>query len=71
MSKYLLECADSGAHNLHDLLDVICLIQFEAGDEVDRRVDSLLWIARDLSQGVIDKMAEDSKTKAEKRRASE
>ena len=58
MSKVILEDNEiaSAANNLHDLLDVICLVQFEAGDEIDRRVDSLLWIARDLSKGIIDKM---------------
>lgn len=69
MSKYLLDCADSGARNLHDLLDVICLIQFEAGDEIDRRVDSLLWIARDLAQGVCEKMAEDDKSRVQAKAA--
>ena len=65
MSKYLIDssdCLDSAARNLNDLLDVICSVQFEGGDEVDRRVDSLLWIARDLSQGIVDRMAEDANT---------
>lgn len=65
MSKYLIDssdCLDSAARNLNDLLDVICLVQFEGGDEVDRRVDSLLWIARDLSQGIVDRMAADNNT---------
>jgi hypothetical protein len=54
MSKVILEDNEiaSAANNLHDLLDVICLIQFEPADEVDRRVDSLLWIARDLSESI-------------------
>lgn len=64
MSKYLLEETEiaSAAHNLHDLLDVICDVQFEANElGADRRVDSLLWIARDLSKGILDKIAEDEK----------
>lgn len=58
MSKFVVDESElsSAANNLHDLLDVICLVQFEAGDEIDRRVDSLLWIARDLAKGIIDRM---------------
>ncbi|MGE7367882.1 hypothetical protein ACQKKX_02275 [Neorhizobium sp. NPDC001467] len=44
--------ADSVIRNLNDLLDVICDLQFNT-QEVDRRVDSLLWIARDMSQGIV------------------
>jgi hypothetical protein len=59
MSKFVLgdkDCLDAAARNLHDLLDVICDFQFKGGDQIDRRVDSLLWIARDMSQGIIDKL---------------
>ncbi|MBB4402564.1 MULTISPECIES: hypothetical protein [Rhizobium/Agrobacterium group] len=59
MSKFVIEksdCLDSAARNLNDLLDVICQIQFECGpDQGDRRVDSLLWIARDMSEGIVDR----------------
>jgi hypothetical protein len=63
MSKIILEDSEvaSAAHNLHDLLDVICDVQFEASEiGTDRRVDSLLWIARDLSKGIIDQMGASS-----------
>ncbi|WCJ61859.1 hypothetical protein [Agrobacterium tumefaciens] len=57
MSKFIIEksdCLDSAARNLNDLLDVICEIQFGIeNDTVDRRVDSLLWIARDMAEGII------------------
>lgn len=74
MSKFVMDetdCLDSAARNLSDLLDVICSLQFECGDEVDRRIDSLLWIARDMSEGVVEKIAADGKarTKAKGARA--
>lgn len=63
MSKFVIEksdCLDAAARNLQDLLDVMCEIQFQlAPDKVDRRIDSLLWIARDMSQGIIDGMKEE------------
>ncbi|TKV76723.1 hypothetical protein [Rhizobium sp. AU243] len=57
MSKFIIEksdCLHSAASNLNDLLDVICEIQFgiETGN-VDRRIDSLLWIARDMAEGIV------------------
>lgn len=69
MSKFVMDeidCLDNVASNLHDLLDVICDLQLESGPKPDRRVDSLLWIARDMSQAVVDKIGADAK----KRRAS-
>ena len=70
MSKFVIDetdCLNSAACNLRDLLDVICAIQFDTEDgTVDRRVDSLLWIARDMSEGIIEKIDADAK----KRRAS-
>lgn len=64
MSKFVIEksdCLDSAARNLNDLLDVICFLQFECDDEkVDRRVDSLLWIARDMSEGIVSRMGDRS-----------
>lgn len=60
MTKFVIEksdCLDSAARNLNDLLDVMCQIQFECGpDKTDRRVDSLLWIARDMSEGIVARM---------------
>lgn len=59
MSKFVIDkadCLDSAARNLNDLLDVICELQFDAQDgPVDRRIDSLLWIARDMSEGIVDR----------------
>lgn len=59
MSKFIIDkadCLDSAARNLNDLLDVICELQFDAQDgPVDRRIDSLLWIARDMSEGIVDR----------------
>ncbi|WP_284765396.1 hypothetical protein [Agrobacterium sp. CFBP2214] len=67
MTKFVIgkdDCLDSAARNLNDLLDVICELQFDAQDgPVDRRIDSLLWIARDMSQGVVDKMEADGRAK--------
>ncbi|NRF12612.1 hypothetical protein [Agrobacterium pusense] len=59
MSKFVIgetDCLDSAARNLNDLLDVICELQFDTTDgPVDRRIDSLLWIARDMSAGIVDR----------------
>ncbi len=59
MSKFVIEksdCLDAAARNLNDLLDVICELQFDTSDgPVDRRIDSLLWIARDMSDGIVDR----------------
>lgn len=46
---------DSDLNRLNHLLSIICEIQFELppGD-VDNRVDSLLWIAREISDGVME-----------------
>lgn len=64
MSKFIIEksdCLDSAARNLNDLLDVICEIQFSLGtDTIDRRVDSLLWIARDMAEGIVARMGDRS-----------
>ncbi|NTD88677.1 hypothetical protein [Agrobacterium tumefaciens] len=64
MSKFVIEksdCLDSAARNLNDLLDVICQIQFECSpDQSDRRVDSLLWIARDMSEGIVARIGDRS-----------
>ncbi len=70
MSKFVLDetdCFDSAVRNLNDLIDVICEIQFNTSPEgVDRRVDSLLWIARDMSECIVEKVAEDGKAKKAK-----
>ena len=62
MSKFVIDktdCLDSAARNLNDLLDVICALQFDTADgPVDRRIDSLLWIARDMSEGIVCRMGD-------------
>jgi len=69
MSKFVLDetdCFDSAVRNLNDLIDVICEIQFNSTDGADRRVDSLLWIARDMSEGVVERIAADGNAKKAK-----
>jgi hypothetical protein len=54
MTAYTVTEVDSSIRNLDDLLDVICGLHFEPDAGVrDHRVDSLLWIARDLSAGIV------------------
>lgn len=64
MSKFVIEksdCLDSAARNLNDLLDVICALQFDTTDgPVDRRIDSFLWIARDMAEGIVARMGDRS-----------
>lgn len=39
---------------LHSLLDVICELQFGLSQgETDARVDDLLWVAREMSDGLV------------------
>lgn len=53
MSAYPPDNIDSAIRNLNDLLDIICYLQFDQGEQRDHRIDSLLWIARDLSVGIV------------------
>lgn len=44
---------NSDMHRLATLMNVICTLQFErAADEVDPHVDDLLWIAREMVDGL-------------------
>lgn len=44
---------NSDLHRLNTLVDVICGIQFDLGaEEKDPRVDDLLWVAREMMQGL-------------------
>jgi hypothetical protein len=54
MRGYHIDNLDSAVRNLNDLIEVICEVQFEfqAGKH-DPRLDSLLWITRDLSEGIV------------------
>jgi hypothetical protein len=69
MTSYKVDEVDAGLRTLNDLLDAICEIKFDAspGTE-DPRIDSLLWIARDLSAGVVERM--DAAQKEKSRRAA-
>ncbi|MEH3125543.1 hypothetical protein [Agrobacterium cavarae] len=64
MSKFVIEksdCLDAATRNLYDLLDVVCELQFDlAPKQSDRRIDSLLWIARDMSEGIVARMGDRS-----------
>jgi hypothetical protein len=54
MTSYNVDEVNAGARTLNDLLSVICEVQFELDpSKKDDRIDSLLWIARDLSEGVV------------------
>lgn len=64
MSAYKPDDVDSAIHNLDDLLSVICSLQFDQSEaQRDTRIDSLLWIARDISEGIIAAKSEQSAKK--------
>jgi hypothetical protein len=64
MSSYKVDDLEAGIHHLNDLLDVICDIQFEvATGTTDRRIDSLLWLARDLSEGIVHRLIAEGEAK--------
>lgn len=55
MSPYKVDYVEAGTRNLVHLISVICDIRFELHPgEDDERLDSLLWIARDLAEGVLE-----------------
>lgn len=65
-SSYRVEEVHAGLTNLVDLIDVICEIRFNLGcGEGDRRLGSLLWIARDLAEGVLEREEETRRVKLE------
>ena len=46
---------NSDLHRLHTLMDVICELEFDlASGETDARVGDLLWIAREMTAGLVD-----------------
>lgn len=50
---YTIDSLEGGIHSLSALLSVICDIRFElAIGENDERVDRLLWVARDVAEGL-------------------
>lgn len=53
MPAYTVDSIEGGSRNLRDLIDVICDIRYSGPlSEDDTRLDSLLWIARDLAEGL-------------------
>lgn len=54
-AAYTVSCIEGGVRDLNALISVICEIQFELPrGENDERINCLLWIARDLSEGVVE-----------------
>jgi hypothetical protein len=54
-ADYKVDSVEGGCRNLRDLIDIICHVRFELSTgDVDNRIDSLLWIARDLSEGLVE-----------------
>lgn len=52
-AAYEVDSVEGGCRNLRDLINVICEIRFCGPlSEDDTRLDSLLWIARDLAEGL-------------------
>ena len=50
---YAIDSYEGGVHSLSALISVICDIRFERGiGEDDERADRLLWIARDVAEGL-------------------
>jgi hypothetical protein len=69
MSKYIVDDVATGANALNDLLEIICEIQFSLGlEERDPRLNSALWIARDISNGIIDQIEDDNEKRQAVRR---
>ena len=57
MSKYTVDTVEDATRHLYDLLEVMCHTKYEltaAGG--DTRFDSLLWLARDLTDGIMEKI---------------
>jgi hypothetical protein len=61
-TAYKVDSVDGGLRNLRDLIDVICDLRFELNTGPDdTRADSLLWIARDLSDGVVERFEHEAR----------
>ncbi|WP_288427141.1 hypothetical protein [uncultured Agrobacterium sp.] len=60
MSKYTVDTVEDGCRHLNDLLSVMSEIQFGLGPtETDKRLDSFLWLAIDISDGIQTKIEEE------------
>jgi hypothetical protein len=56
VNRYRREAALEGdARNLANLLDVVCDLKFDCDPE-ENRIDSLLWIARDLAEQLAERL---------------
>lgn len=53
MTRYRIDDAVPYVRNLKDMVDVICDYQFEHGEAKTQVIDSLLWVARDLADGIV------------------
>jgi hypothetical protein len=56
-ARYTVDSMEGGLRNLRDLINVVCELRFDppGGDDDNSRVDSLLWIARDLVDGLVER----------------
>lgn len=60
MSRYTVDTVEDGNRHLNDLLSVMGDIQFDlAPDHTDKRLDSLLWLAINISDGIQTKIEEE------------
>lgn len=62
MTKYIIDEVEAANRNLAHLLDLMCEVHFsrDRGAPMDERLDSVLWIARDLAEGINAKLDADS-----------
>ena len=69
-ASYKVDCVEGGIRNLKDLISIICEVRFElAAGEDDTRLDSLLWIARDVAEGLVECHDQEVRERAERRAA--
>lgn len=67
MSKYTVDSVEDGNRHLNDLLSVMGDIQFNLRpDRTDSRLDSLLWIAIHMSEGIQSRIEDDGQLRRAK-----
>lgn len=72
MSKYVVTSAEGSLRNLSHLMSIICDTRFEqSAGEDDERIDSLLWIARDLTEGLLEHYENDVRAGPKRRKEVE
>jgi len=55
-AAYVPDSMEGGLRHLNDLISIICEVQFELPTGTfDERINGLLWIARDLTEGLYEK----------------